>query len=578
MAPAVPLAPLAPFATQRSRSGMVASIDMVASSAGVALMRAGGNAVDAAVGASAVLAVVAQHTCGMGGDLWALVHVDGSVPPAALNASGRAGSGSSADALRTSGRTTMPMRHTPGRQPVSVTVPGCVDGWTTLHGRFGVLPLAEVLAPAIDAARNGFALSVGCAAAVADLAGVAHSDDYTAAAAEAGAPVPGTLVRRLGVADALEQVATGGRDAFYRGDFGEDVIALGDGLFTADDLARTQADWVEPISTTAWRHEVFTTPPNSQGYAILASAQLAEQQAEQPTARLGLPGQPSQASDTGDARWVHVLAEAARQAAYDRPDVLSEVADPAALLSGDQLEARLAAMSATGTHARPEAHGDVSEAARRSTDAPDTCYLAAVDANRMGVSLIASNAAGWGARLFTPTHRISLHNRGIGFNLVSGHPAELAPGRRPPHTLAPALVRRPSGELAAVLGTMGGDAQPQVVLQLLARLLAAKQSPADAVAAPRWRWAVPDAGGFGTWSDPSRLQLLVEGHGAEVRASTGAADLVSALRELGHDARAVEPFDAEFGHAHVVTVDADGTGALAGASDPRASGSAVVGY
>lgn len=550
-------APLAPFATQRSRRGMVASIDGAASSAGVALMRDGGNAVDAAVGASAVLAVVAQHTCGMGGDLWALVHFNSAAAPAALNASGRAGSASSAETLRAAGRVRMPFSHVEGRSPVSVTVPGCVDGWTTLHDRFGVLPLAAVLAPAIDAARNGFALSVSCAAAVEDLAGVAHADDYTD-----GPAVPGTVVRRPGVADALEALATGGRDAFYRGDFGADLIALGDGLFTAEDLARPGADWVDPLRTSVWGHEVFTTPPNSQGYAILASAWLAE--------RLEL------ASDTAEARWVHLLAEAAKQAAYDRPDVLSDSADPMALLADARLESRLAAIAAAGHTVSPlDADAAVSDAVRRSADAPDTCYLAAVDADRMGVSLIASNAASWGARLFTPTHRVSLHNRGIGFNLVPGHRAELAPGRRPPHTLAPALIRRPGGELAAVLGTMGGDAQPQVVLQLLARLLVRCESPAEAIAAPRWRWAVPDAGGFGTWSDPSKLRLLLEAHDAEALASPAAPDLIAELTAIGHDAQLATPFDAGFGHAHVVTVDAD---TLAGAADPRAEGSAAVGY
>lgn len=557
---------------------MVASIDMTASGAGVALMREGGNAVDAAVGASAVLAVVAQHTCGMGGDLWALVHFDSGVPPAALNASGRAGSGSSAEALRAAGRTTMPFRYVPGAAPAAVTVPGCVDGWVELHGRFGALPLAVVLAPAIDAARHGFALSEGCAAGVAELAGVAHADDYTAAGSPSGMPAPGTVVRRPGVADALEQIASGGREAFYRGAFGADLLALGDGLFTPDDLARTQAEWVEPISVRAWGHDVFTTPPNSQGYAILASAWLAEQMAE----RLALP------ADTSDPRWVHLLAEAAKQAAHDRPDVLFDGADAAELLAASRLEAQLDALAASGDLAASDVStpGEPSEAARRSLSADDTCYLAAVDSNRTGVSLITSNAAGWGARLFTPTHRVSLHNRGIGFNLVPGHAAELAPGRRPPHTLAPALVRRPDGELAAVLGTMGGDAQPQVVLQLLARLLVARQSPAAAVAAPRWRWAVPDAGGFGTWSDPSRLQLLLETHDDQALASVDVAHLLDALRALGHDAQPAAPFDSSFGHAHVIKVgsrspdrsDAAAVGPLEGASDPRATGSAIAGY
>ncbi len=218
---------------------MVCSVDHLASEAGVSLLRAGGSAADAAVAASAVLAVTTQHMCGMGGDLWALVHHTDGEAPAALNASGRAGSGADPDGLRAEGRTRMRFRS----DIRSVPIPGCVDGWVSLHERFGRAPLAEVLAPAIDLASGGFPLSPHGATATSLLDGVANSEDYSPQSQ------PGDLIARSGAGTALREIADGGREAYYEGDFGRDLIELGSGEYTAADLARSQADWVTPLST-----------------------------------------------------------------------------------------------------------------------------------------------------------------------------------------------------------------------------------------------------------------------------------------------------------------------------------------
>lgn len=512
---------------------MVCTIDHVASGAGVAMLRAGGSAVDAAVAASAALAVTSQHMCGLGGDLWALVHFEAGKAPAALNASGRAGSGADPQRLRDEGHTEMPFKG----DVRSIPVPACVDGWVTLHDRFGRLTLAEVLAPAIELAAEGFAIGPQCAAATAQLVDVANTQDYVAA----GIPSPGTRIVRHGVAEALRRVAEGGRTAHYEGSFGEELLEFGAGEYTAADIAAQHAEWVNPLGVDAFGHQLWTVPPNSQGYLSLAGAWIADQ--------LDLP------ADTADPQFWHLLIEAAKQAGWDRPDVLHDQADGDELVSSQRLAPRAAAIStdAASTVGGP-VHGG------------DTIYMCAVDRDRMGVSLIQSNASGWGALAFLPHSRISLHNRGLGFNLIPGHPAEYGPGRRPPHTLAPALVQDAEGALRAVLGTMGGDSQPQVVLQMLARLLMGGEDPATTIATGRWRLAGANPTGFHTWAEPDELRVQIEGH---------SPDVDGALSELGHDLRRIDAHNSAFGHAHLIEVQGD---VLGGASDPRAGTGGVAGH
>ena len=527
--------PLAPCETVRAANGMVCSVDHLASSAGVAMLRAGGSAADAAVAASAVLAVTTQHMCGMGGDLFALVSTPDTPTPAALNSSGRAGSGADPQRLRDAGHADMPFRDN-----IHVTpVPGCVDGWLALHERFGRLPLAEVLQPARDYAAKGFPAAPLLVAAAALIARLPAAVDYVGH----GRLHVGDLVRRPGVARAIDAIVGHGRAGFYEGEFGEGLLQLGDGEFSTDDLARPQADWVDPIVADAWDRRLWTIPPNSQGYLTLAGAWIA--------AGLSLPDDPN------DPLWAHLTVEAARQAGFDRLEVLHEHADGAALVDPGRLAPRRDAI--TTDQAAPLG----AEPGQRPGG---TVYLCAVDGDGMGVSLIQSNAAGWGSHVVEPNTRIFLQNRGIGFSLKPGHPSEYGPGRRPPHTLSPALVTSPDGVLDMVIGTMGGDGQPQTLLQLLARVLHAKQSPGDAIAAGRWV-LTGGSTGFDTWADGGRVKVVLEGH-----APDGWHD---GLVQRGHHAERSAPFSHQFGHAHVIRVQA---GHLAGASDPRALTGAAVGY
>ena len=580
--------------TRTAAAGMVSTIDHAATAVGVDLLRRGGSAADAAVGANAVLAVTSPHACGPGGDVWALV-ADSSGPPVALNAAGFAGSGADAARLRARGLDRIPLRG----HVSSVTVPGAVDGWLALHRRFGRLPLAEVLAEAIRMAADGFAASPHLAERASEVAGVAGNTDIAADLR------PGQIVRRPGTARALRAVIEQGRDGFYGGEFGQALLELGGGEYSPADLDTPVARWVEPVRVSAFGCDLWTVPPPSQGYLTLASAWIADgldfgappaaasvAATPAPTRRLPAGGvadlaaaasvaaTPDGAVDSGappvsaDGRWAHLLVEAASMAAYDRHRVLHEGAEGRVLVHEARLAPRRAAIDAArAANVIPPsafaAPGDPAPGGAPSDPDPapgDTTYLCAVDADRMGVSLINSNASGFGAHLVAGATGIFLHDRGIGFSLEPGHPALYAPGRRPPHTLAPALVTRPDGALRMVLGAMGGDSQPQILLQLLHRILRLGQSPGQAVSAGRWVLAPDDgADGFSTWLPGRGRQVLIE---------DPASGWAPELAALGH-AVGESPPGAGFGHAHVIEVTADG--ALAGAADPRSLIGAAAG-
>ncbi|MEJ7583922.1 MAG: gamma-glutamyltransferase [Acidimicrobiales bacterium] len=406
--------------SRRGAAGLVCSVDRLASEAGAAALGRGGNSVDAAIAASAALAVTTPHMCGMGGDLFALVHgpATGAATPLALNASGRAGSGADPERLRAEGRTTMPFRGDVRSAPV----PGCVDGWLALHDRLGTLALPDVLAPAIALAEEGFEPSPLLTFMLPGLGGVTGCDELVEAA-----PAVGLQLRRPGPARLLRAVATGGRDAFYGGEFGARLLEVGAGEYTAEDLAAPSADWVDGLALDVWGQRVWTVPPNSQGYLSLAAAWIAE--------RVGLPGGP--VGPAGD-EWAHATVESARLAGHDRPNVLHEGADGAALLDPVRLASLADHFDPDGVAVLPD-----------QTRGGGTIYLCASDADGNGVSLIQSNASGFGCHVAVPGTGVLLHNRGVGFNLAPGHPAEYGPRRRPPHPL-PALVTGLDGSLQAL--------------------------------------------------------------------------------------------------------------------------------
>jgi len=525
---------------------MVSAADQLASSAGVAMLEGGGSAGDAIVGAAAVMAVVGPHLCGLGGDVLAMVKAPGA-SPVALLAVGRAGSGADPHRLRAEGHPDMPQRG----DIRTVPVPGAVDGWLALHERYGRLPWDRVLEPAISLADEGFAASLLLAFASHLVAGVPGASQLC----PRGPLRENERVCLPGVARTLRGLASGGRDGFYGAEFGRVLLELGDGEYTASDLTRPLAQWTEPLRVRAFGHDLWTVPPPTQGYLTLAAAWIAEQ--------VGLPPDPT------DSLWPHVVAEASRAASFDRPMVLHDGADGAALLSLDRLGARAAGVDLQRAASSRPSQGAPRSGAAALSDG-DTTHLCAVDAEGLGISLTQSNALDFGAHLVAGETGVFLHNRGVGFSLVPGHPAEYGPGRRPTHTLCPALATRPDGSLAQIVGTMGGDAQPQIILQLLARMLHSGEDPATAISAPRVVHEAPGAPPFRLWHSVAQSLVM------ESNAPDGWRD---GLESRGHAVRVVGAFNpVDVGCSQIISVDNDGDHlTFRGASDPRSPGGDVLG-
>jgi gamma-glutamyltranspeptidase / glutathione hydrolase len=542
--------PLAPFAPRVGLRGMVNAADHLAAQAGVGALERGGSAADAAVAAAAVMAVTSPHLCGMGGDLLAMVSSP-DADPVALLAIGRAGSGVDAARLRAEGHTVMPVRG----DVSSVPVPGAVDGWLALLERFGRLPLETVFGPAITLAEEGFVASL--------LLALASHLIWEVPGAQQLCP-NGPLeieqhVRLPGTARALRAIVTDGRDGFYRGEFGRELVELGRGVFAPADLDHDAAQWCTPLRLRVWNHDLWTVPPPSQGYLTLASSWIAQQ--------VGLGDDPS------DPLWAHLVIEASRAAGHDRPEMLYDGADGMALLT----EARLGA-AADRIRADAAAPPDVERAPADTAGATiprlgdgDTTHLCAIDADGLGISLTQSNALDFGSHLVAGSTGIFLHNRGLGFSLEVDHPAALAPGRRPPHTLSPMLATTPDGSLSHLIGAMGGDAQPQIHLQVLARMLRGGQDPATAITAARLALDAPAAGPFRLWWGDD-LGVCMEAH-APVEWQHG-------LQTRGHQVNRIGAFDpTAVGCSQIISVvrDADqGTRHYVGASDPRSPTGSTV--
>jgi gamma-glutamyltranspeptidase/glutathione hydrolase len=527
---------------------MVAAADHLAASAGLNAMSRGGSAADGIVAAAAAMAVVGPHLCGMGGDALAMVCPPGAAPEALLSI-GRAGSGVSAAGLRAMGLATMPLRG----DVASAPVPGAVDGWLALLQRFGRLPIDVVFAPAIELAEDGFPASIMLSLA----SHLVHALPGARELCPTGPLEHGQIVRLPGIARTLRAIVEHGRDGFYGGEFGRGLLALGDGAYVAADLATELADWCAPVRVHAWDHDLWTVPPPSQGYLTLAGAAIAE------LVDLG--------ADPADPGWAHFVMEAARAAGHDRPDVLFDGADGMALVDAERL-ARGAARVRREMTAPPDVHVPAtnSTAGVPRIGEGDTTHLCAVDADGFGISLTQSNALDFGSHLIEPSTGIFLHNRGLGFSLVEGHPAELGPGRRPPHTLSPMAITTPRGDLTHVLGAMGGDSQPQILLQLVARLLRGGQDPAQAIASPRLVLDAPSAGPFRLWWGDD-LQVLVE--------SDAPPDWMAGLTQRGHHVQTIRAFDpVAVGCAQIIAVKRDAGGhTLIGASDPRSPEGGIAG-
>ncbi len=509
--------------------GMVATPHPLATAAGVEALRAGGSAVDAAVAANAMLAVVYCNACGLGGDAFALVWDPGERRLHGFNGSGRSPATLTIERVRAAGHVTMPQRG-----PLTIDVPGAVDAWAQLIERFGRRTLADALGPAAQTAEEGYALTPITARSIAT---ALTTFDHDARAVFSHAGVAGDRFRQPLLAATLRAVADGGRDAYYTGAVGAEIaraVQAAGGVLDASDLAAHRGDWVEPISTGYHGVEVATIPPNSQGIAALMALNV-----------LSVLDWPI--SEPMSADRIHAQVEAVKVAWSERDRCVADpdraLADPTALLSDE--------------HARWLASRLSSDEAHRfiPTNPPGggTVYLCAADADGMLVSLIESNYMGFGSGIMGGSTGIMLQNRGAYFSLDPSHPNALAGGARTLHTLMPGMLLR-GGAAEVAFGAMGGDGQPQTMVQLVTGLVDDGLDPQALVDRPRWV-ALTDAP-----FTPLR-RLAIESDGVD-------ASTVNALTARGHELDLVEPRAPMMGWAQMIRRRSDGS--YEGGADPRA--------
>ncbi len=521
----------------RAQHGMVATSQPLASQVGLDVLKRGGNAVDAAIAMAAVLNVTEPMMTGIGGDMFALVYWSKTKELHGLNASGRAPRALSLDYFAKKDVKQMPQF---GME--SITVPGAFDGWVTLLDKYGTMKLADLLAPAIGYAENGFPVMEKTAedwqAEVQTLKRTpASSANYLVGGR---APRAGEIFRQTNLAQTLRTLASGGRDAFYKGEVAKAIVDYcqkNGGFITMEDLAATKSDWVEPISIDYRGYTVYEIPPNGQGITalialnILEGFDLAKMSSQEP------------------ARYYHTLIEATKLAFADRNRY---IADPAfakvpvvELLSREYAAKRRALINPNKALDSPPP-GDINVGS-------DTTYFSVVDKDGNAVSFINSVFESFGSGIVAGDTGIVLQNRGSGFSLNPGHPNRIEPGKRPFHTLIPAMVFK-DGQLFMSFGVMGGAIQPQGHVQVLVNIIDRGMGLQQAIDAPRYRFTA------------GKSLLLEDELGSTI---------IEQLTAMGH-VRGTPPgvLRSSMGGGQAIMIDPVSK-TLMGASDPRKDGMAM---
>ncbi len=526
------------FPSRRSNviaaNGLVATSQPLAAQAGLDVLKAGGNAIDAAIATVATLCVVEPCSTGIGGDAFALIWSAREGQLYGLNASGPAPLALTADFVRQQGHQQMP---TLGA--LAVTVPGALRGWQMALARFGTIGLDTLLRQPIAYAAGGFPVSQRIARAWANSTTkmAAHPDSRRVWLPGGRAPAAAERFRNPEFAATLRLLAEQGPDAFYLGDVGRqiaDCVQVAGGVLTPDDLAAYQAEWVTPISAPYKDGFVFhEIPPNGQGLTALLALNLAR-------------GFDLRAMGYGTAVYYHTLMEAIKLAFADAHAAIADPRQVAVPVTGllsetytQQRRGQIDPMRAQPPVAgQPPRHGD-------------TVYLTVADGEGNMVSWIQSLYMGFGSGLTAGTTGVQLQNRGANFSLEPGHPNEVAPGKRPFHTIIPGFITR-YGQAWSSFGVMGGFMQPQGHLQVGLNLVEWGLDPQTALDAPRFNW----------------LQ------GLEFGLETAVSPIVRAeLEQLGHQ---LLPPDAplHYGGGQVIVRD-PASGVLIGGSEPRNDGTAV---
>jgi gamma-glutamyltranspeptidase/glutathione hydrolase len=522
----------------RGTRGAVSADHPLAAQAGLRVLQDGGTATDAIIAMAGVLAVVRPHMNGVGGDAFAIFYDGATGEISALNGSGRSGALATPDFFLSQG-----LDEIPSTGARAVSVPGAVAAWVDAHERFGSMPFAELLEPAIRYATEGFPVSTRLAMDFESQDGALNEPGRALYLPGGSAPPLGSLLRNEALGATLAGIAHGGKDAFYRGTVAEQLSAFIEaegGHVRASDFAAHTSTWVTPLRNDYLGYTFLVMPPNTQGVAQLTYMEMAK---SHPIASLG----------HNTASYLHTMIELKKLAFADRD---RWVADPEKahvpvqrMMDPDYLRARAALVDPA--HAAEDVapgFGDGMEETDAETpdDSGDTVYLTAIDENGNAVSWIQSNFAGFGSGLLEARTGVLLHNRGSLYTLERGHPNQVAPHKRPYHTLTPLMALR-GDDFAFTMGTPGGDSQTQTLLQIVHNMVLFGMTPQQAIEAPRFR-------------SNNGLSVSIEDRvGLDVRAS---------LTALGHRLSPVEGWTATFGGAQMIFYDPK-TGTLTAASDPR---------
>jgi gamma-glutamyltranspeptidase / glutathione hydrolase len=522
------------------RGGMVSTSQPLATAAGLEILAKGGNAADAAVAAAAVLNVTEPTSTGLGGDMFALFYQASTGVVTALNGSGRAPSNLSLARLKKEGLDELPPFH-----PYTVTVPGACAGWCDLIERHGTLPLTEVLAPAIRLAEEGAPIAPTTSyfwqRSAERLNTSPNGREMTI---NGRGPDPGEIFRSPGLAKTLRKIAEGGKKAYYEGEIAESIVSTlqkAGGCMTMEDLASHHSTWEAPASVTYHGYRVYECPPNGQGITALMALNILEE--------FDLSSM-----DPISPERLHLEIEALRLAFAD---TRWYVADPSVVhVPTEELLSKK--YSSDRRKLIDSKRATIDQSRGTPVSSSDTVYFSVVDAEGNACSFINSNYMGFGTGIVPSGWGFTLQNRGHNFSLDPAHPNSLAPGKRPYHTIIPALATRESeGSLFASFGVMGGFMQPQGHVQVFLSLMDGSD-PQSAL-------------------DMPRFCIDAEGQGGKVALETGIAlDTMAHLAEMGHPVYPVTRYSrALFGRGQIILRDPS-SGVLIAGSDPRADGCAMT--
>lgn len=457
------------FATRSeviARNGMAATSQPLATQVALDILKKGGNAFDAAIAANAVLGLMEPTGCGIGGDLFAIIWSAEKGKLYGLNASGRSPRSLTLEYFREN-----KIDRIPSYGPLSVSVPGCVDGWYEINGMFGKMAMSDLLQPAISYAREGFPMTEVIGSALKRNAEILQNYPNIREVYMPGgkAPEKGEIFKNTLLANTLEKIARGGRNEFYRGSIAKAIDAFmkqQGGFLSYDDLARHHSEWVEPVSTTYRGYEVWELPPNGQGIVTLQMLNILE---GYNLAEMGF----------GSAEYMHLFTEAKKLAFEDRARYFADplfYKTPVTQLISKKYAAERRKLFNPERAARVYQPGRIEPA--------NTIYLTVADRYGNMISLIQSNYRGMGSGMCPTGLGFVLQDRGESFSLEEGHPNCYAPGKRPFHTIIPAFITK-EGKPFISFGVMGGDMQPQGHVQIIVNLIDFRMNLQEAGDAPR---------------------------------------------------------------------------------------------